>query len=108
MHTAAARFDSPSTVLDDPSPHERKRIHLLNRHLQGLNSRQMAYLHLAIRERLNRQWLGWENLHLNPESPSKGEIEMLPSLGAVGEVSELRGLGKKVVMKQVLKMKEAL
>ena len=49
VHTSAARFSSPSTVFDDPSPHERKRIHLINTHLNRLNSRQMAYLHLALR-----------------------------------------------------------
>ena len=50
--------------------------------------------------------LGWHNLHLNPESPSKGEIELLPTLDTCASLSELRSLDKKQVISEVVKMKQ--
>lgn len=47
-------------------------------------------------------------MHLNPESPAKGELETLPTLGGVGALGELRALEKKEVMKEVVAMKEGL
>lgn len=45
-----------------------------------LNTRQMAYLNLKLREKLNSQIPHWENLHLNNDSPSKRDILVLPTL----------------------------
>jgi hypothetical protein len=108
VHTEAAVFASPSTIFDDLAPHERKITHLISTYASRLNSRQLLYLNLAFRAKLNGEFPAWNTLHLTEESPSKMDLEVLPTLSAGSRIPELKALPKKIVMKEVIAAKKAV
>ena len=59
---------------------------MLTKFTSLLNSRQISYLNLQVREKLNSKIPHWENLHLNNDSPSKRDILILPTLKKAGLV----------------------
>jgi hypothetical protein len=70
-----------------------------------LNARQLAYLNLSFKKQIINQFSGWNTLHLTPESPSRVDLEVMPTLGFAGRLLELKALRKKNVMKQVIEAK---
>jgi hypothetical protein len=107
VHTEAAVYALPSTIFDDLNPHERKISHLISTYAAKLNSRQLLYLNLAFRKRLGGEFPDWQTLHLSEESPSKVDLEVLPTLSATSRIPELKALLKKTVMKEVISAKSA-
>lgn len=69
-----------NSIYEDLIPEEKKVVSLLSQFLAKLDTRQLSYLNLKIRERLDSQIPHWENLHLNNDSPSKRDILLLPIL----------------------------
>jgi hypothetical protein len=65
------------------------------------------YLNLAFRHKLNGEFPTWNTLHISGESPSKVDLEVLPTLSAASRMAELKALAKKTVMKEVITAKKA-
>jgi len=107
VHTEAGVFASPSTIFDDLGPQERKISHLISVYASRLNSRQLLYLNLALRAKMNGEFPTWNTLHFSKESPSKVDLEILPTLTAASRLVELKALPKKIVMKEVISAKKA-
>lgn len=108
VHSEAALFASPSTAFDDLNAHERKISHLTAVYASQLNGRQLLYLNLAFRAKLNGEFPGWNTLHISAESPSKTDLEVLPTLTAASRIAELKALPKKAVMKEVITAKKVV
>ena len=70
----------PNSIYEDLIPEEQKVVSLLSKYLGQLNTRQMAYLNLKVRQNVNSQLPNWDNLHFNNDSPSKRDILLLPTL----------------------------
>lgn len=52
-HTRSAILSLPSTIFDKLSPHERKIAHVIFNYAASLNFRQLYYLNLTLRQKLN-------------------------------------------------------
>lgn len=74
VHTEASVYALPSTIFDDLGPHEKKISHLISTYASRLNTRQLLYLNLAFRAKLNGEFPTWNTLHLSEESPSKMDL----------------------------------
>jgi hypothetical protein len=44
------------------------------------------FLNLALRKKLNGEFPGWSTLHLSEESPSKVDLEVLPTFSATARI----------------------
>jgi hypothetical protein len=74
---------------------------LLTQFTGRLNVRQLAYLNLKLRQKINSQIPYWDNLHLNNDSPSKRDILVLPTLNRAALIYEIKSLPKKNVSKTI-------
>ena len=66
VHREQYKFGLPSTVFDKLNAHERKVSLTVSSFTSTLNSRQLTYLNLAIRKRINKELPDWNKLHLTP------------------------------------------
>lgn len=105
VHSQKASFGLPSTVFDTLSAYEKKVSLTLSSFTSTLTSRQLLYLNMAIRTKINKEHPDWDRLHLVPESPFKAELEVLPTLEAGSWLPELKAQAKKGVMAEVIKAK---
>jgi hypothetical protein len=67
----------------------------INKFASQLSNRQLLYLNYAIRLKLPNQFMNWNNLHLNIESPSRANLTILPTLNKSSDIPELRAQPKK-------------
>jgi hypothetical protein len=63
-------------------------------------------LNLALRAKINGEFPSWNTLHFSKESPSKVDLEILPTLTAASRLAELKALPKKTVMKEAISAKK--
>lgn len=66
VHNEQSVFGLPSTVFDKLTAHEKKVSLTVDSFTSTLNSRQLMYLNLAIRSRINHEFPDWNKLHLAP------------------------------------------
>lgn len=71
VHTDNAVYSSPSTVFDQLNPHERKISYAVTKYTSNLSPKQMLYLNLILRHKINNEYPNWNTLHLSPEAPFK-------------------------------------
>jgi len=102
VHSDSARKGLPSTVFDDLNPHERKISLAIATFTSQLNSRQLLYLNLAFRKKIAHHFLNWNTLHLSEISPSKVDLEVIPTLTSASRLPVLKTLPKATVIKEII------
>ena len=73
VHSQKAVYGLPSTIFDELSAYEKKVSLTLSSFTADLSPRQLLYLNMAIRTKINKEHPDWDRLHLAPESPFKAE-----------------------------------
>ena len=66
VHSQKAAFGLPSTIFDELSAYEKKVRLTLSNFTSGLNPRQLLYLNMAVRSKINKEHPDWDRLHLAP------------------------------------------
>ena len=95
-----------STIYEELDKHQKKIVKTLLNYTDGLNSRQLLYLHYAIREKIATTMPSWDNLHLNPDSSSRRDMQVLPTLSALKDIYEVKTIQKKRVIAAIMKVQE--
>lgn len=106
VHSNSARKGLSSTVFDDLSPYERKISLSIATYTSQLNSRQLLYLNLAFRKKIAHHFPTWNTLHLSEISPSKVDLEVVPTLTSASRLTVLKSLPKISVIKEIINAKK--
>lgn len=106
VHCDSARKGLPSTVFDDLNPYERKISLAIATYTSQLNSRQLLYLNLAFRKKIAHHFPTWNTLHLSEISPSKVDLEVVPTLTSASRLPVLKALPKIPVIKEIINAKK--
>ena len=66
VHKQQASFGLPSTIYDKLTAHQKKMSFTIASLTSTLNTRQLMYLNMSIRKRINHEYPDWDKLHLTP------------------------------------------
>lgn len=95
-----------ATIHEELDKHQKNIVKTLLQYTDSLNSRQLLYLNYAIRQRIESTLPNWDNLHFNPDSPSRRDLQLMPTILGHKDVSEVKTIQKKRVIAAISKIQE--
>ena len=95
-----------ATIYEELDKHQKNIVKAILHYTDSLNSRQMLYLNYAIRQKISGVLPNWDNIHLNPESPSRRDLQLIPTISGQKDLFEVKTIQKKRVIEAIGKVNE--